>query len=164
MHFNKDQVQNVTSIRNSPAMDVVAPFKGTKFKYFLTPPSPLCLEQYLATSVNFVMPGQIFGCSREQLFLFLTVSYFWHLVAHPAIDCTIAPMECSQATENNVVVWFPQTCNLSLLYVEVGDRSSTVVIGRSLVRTQLVSEFFIDLKSFRSHYGPGVESASNRNE
>ena len=26
-----------------------------------------------------------------------------------------------------------------------------------------VSEFFIDIKSFRSIYGPGVESASNRN-
>ena len=38
-------------------------------------------------------------------------------------------------------------------------------IGRSLVRSQLVSvEFFIDIKSFRSHYGPGVDSASNRNE
>ena len=38
-------------------------------------------------------------------------------------------------------------------------------IGRSLVRSQLVSlEFFIDIKSFRLHYGPGVDSASNRNE
>ena len=40
-------------------------------------------------------------------------------------------------------------------------------IGRSLVRSQLVSlEFFIDIdiKSIRSHYGPGVDSASNRNE
>jgi len=37
-------------------------------------------------------------------------------------------------------------------------------IGRSLVRFQMVSlEFFID-KSFRSHYGPGVDSASNTNE
>ena len=27
-----------------------------------------------------------------------------------------------------------------------------------------VSGFFIDIKSFRSHYGPGVESACNRNE
>jgi len=27
-----------------------------------------------------------------------------------------------------------------------------------------VSRFFIDIKSFRSHYGPGVDSASNRNE
>ena len=24
--------------------------------------------------------------------------------------------------------------------------------------------FFIDIKSFRSHYGPGIDSASNRNE
>jgi len=38
-------------------------------------------------------------------------------------------------------------------------------IRRSLVRSQLVSlEFFIDIKSFRSHYGPGVDAASNRNE
>ena len=27
-----------------------------------------------------------------------------------------------------------------------------------------VSGFFIDIKSFPSHYGPGVDSASNRNE
>jgi len=27
-----------------------------------------------------------------------------------------------------------------------------------------VSEFFVYIKSFRSHYGPGVDSASNRNE
>jgi len=27
-----------------------------------------------------------------------------------------------------------------------------------------VSRFFIDIKSFRSHYGPGVDTASNRNE
>jgi hypothetical protein len=25
-------------------------------------------------------------------------------------------------------------------------------------------DFFIDIKSFRSHYGPGVDSACNRNE
>jgi len=38
-------------------------------------------------------------------------------------------------------------------------------IGRSLVRFQMVSlEFFIDIKSFQSHYGRGVDSASNRNE
>jgi len=27
-----------------------------------------------------------------------------------------------------------------------------------------VNGFFIDIKSFRSHYGPGVNLASNRNE
>ena len=38
-------------------------------------------------------------------------------------------------------------------------------IGRSLVRSQLVSlEFFIHIKSFRSHCGPGVDTTSNRNE
>ena len=28
----------------------------------------------------------------------------------------------------------------------------------------VISGLFIDIKSFRSHYGPGVDSASNRNE
>jgi hypothetical protein len=28
----------------------------------------------------------------------------------------------------------------------------------------VVSGFFIDIKSFRTHSGPGVDSASNRNE
>ena len=43
--------------------------------------------------------------------------------------------------------------------------SGVLQIGRSLVRSQLVSlEFFIDIKSFLSHYGPGVDSASNKNE
>ena len=37
--------------------------------------------------------------------------------------------------------------------------------ARLLVRFQMVSlEFFIDIKSFRSHYGPGVDTAFNRNE
>ena len=28
----------------------------------------------------------------------------------------------------------------------------------------VVNGFFVDIKFFRSHYGPGVDSASNRNE
>jgi hypothetical protein len=45
------------------------------------------------------------------------------------------------------------------------DRGAVLQIGRSLVRSQLVSlEFFIAIKSFRSQYGPGVDSTSNRNE
>jgi len=43
-----------------------------------------------------------------------------------------------------------------LLFTEI-----VLQIGRLLVRSQLVSlEFFIEVKSFRSHYGPGVDSAS----
>ena len=46
-----------------------------------------------------------------------------------------------------------------------GGTGAVLQIGRSLVRSQLVSlEFFIEVKPFRSHYGPGVDSASNRNE
>jgi hypothetical protein len=37
-------------------------------------------------------------------------------------------------------------------------------IGRSLVLSHLVSVDFFETKSFRSHYGPGVDSASTRNE
>jgi len=51
------------------------------------------------------------------------------------------------------------------------DRGSTLArvavlqIGSSQVLSQLMSlEFFNDIKSFRWHYGPGVYSASNRNE
>ena len=51
----------------------------------------------------------------------------------------------------------------------IGDRGSTVVKvlcykseGRWFDPSY--SGFFIYIKSFRSHYGPGVDSASNRNE
>ena len=38
-------------------------------------------------------------------------------------------------------------------------------MGRSLVWSQMLSlEFFSYIKSFRSHYGPGVVSVSNKNE
>ena len=51
-----------------------------------------------------------------------------------------------------------------------GDRGSTVVKalcykseGHGSIPDD-VSGFFINIKSFRSHYGPGVDSVSNRNE
>ena len=44
-------------------------------------------------------------------------------------------------------------------------KGAVLQIGRSLLRSQVVSLVFsIDIKSFRSHYGPGVDSASNRNK
>jgi len=43
-------------------------------------------------------------------------------------------------------------------------RGTALQVGRSWVRFLLVSlEFFIDV-ILRPHYGPGVDSASNRNE
>ena len=56
------------------------------------------------------------------------------------------------------------------LHVSSGDRGSTVVkvlCYKSECRCLIpagVTGFFIDIKSFRSHYGPGVDSVSNRNE
>jgi hypothetical protein len=50
----------------------------------------------------------------------------------------------------------------------MGDRGSTVVkvlcykSEGHWFDSRL--EFFIDIKSFRSHYGPGVDTASNRSE
>jgi hypothetical protein len=43
-------------------------------------------------------------------------------------------------------------------------QSAVLQNGRWLVRSQLVSVDFSLTKSFRSHYVPGVDSASNRNE
>ena len=56
-------------------------------------------------------------------------------------------------------------------YIVVGDRGSTVVKvlcykseGRWFDPSWCQWNFFIDIKYFRSHNGPGVDSASNRNE
>ena len=51
------------------------------------------------------------------------------------------------------------------VYGDRGGTGAVLQIGRSLVRSQLVSlEFVIDIKSLRSHYEPGLDSVSNRNE
>ena len=76
-------------------------------------------------------------------------------------------MTCKRA---NLMCAFSFNSNLTALHFinkrQVFTCMGTVLqMGRSLVRFQMVSlEFFIDIKSFRSHYGPGVDSASNRNE
>ena len=66
--------------------------------------------------------------------------------------------------------------NVMYFYIStfrIGDRGGTVVKVLCYKsegcwfekKPQLVPlEIFIDIKSFRSHYGPGVESTSNRNE
>jgi hypothetical protein len=47
----------------------------------------------------------------------------------------------------------------------IGAAVAVQQIRNSLLRSQMVSlEFFIYIKSFRPNYGPGVDSASNRNE
>ena len=58
-----------------------------------------------------------------------------------------------------------ENSDCTLRTTRAGDHGAVLQIGRSLVRSQLVSvNFFIDINSFRSHYGPGVDSACDRNE
>ena len=45
----------------------------------------------------------------------------------------------------------------------VGDCGGTVVKVAGSIPAG-VSGFFVDIKTFRSHYGPGVDSVSNRND
>jgi len=48
---------------------------------------------------------------------------------------------------------------------EMSTRSISWGQRRSVRKADnLTLEFFIDIKSFQLHYGPGVDSASNRNE
>jgi len=57
--------------------------------------------------------------------------------------------------------------SLTIAQSDPGDRGSTVVkvlCYKSKGRWFDVSGFFIDIKSFQLHYGPGVKSASNINE
>jgi len=50
-------------------------------------------------------------------------------------------------------------------YYRYSGYGAVLQIRRLLVRSQVVSlEFFIDTESFWSHYGPGVDSACDRNE
>ena len=65
---------------------------------------------------------------------------------------------CSQ----NKLIFYTQRCEgtavAQWLWCCATNRKVTGSIPAS------VSGFFIDIKSFRSRYGPGVDSASNRNE
>jgi len=65
-------------------------------------------------------------------------------------------------------------CNGTLFYLSGTHHTNTAVAqwlrycatNRKVAGSILagVIGFFIDIKSFRSHYGPAVDSASNRNE
>ena len=67
----------------------------------------------------------------------------------------------------NVRVWDP-TAHFKHFYVRiaVAQRLRCCATNRKVAGSipASVSEFSIDIKYFRSHYGPGVYSAYNRNE
>jgi len=61
-------------------------------------------------------------------------------------------------TSNRVLLQYVGTAVAQWLRCSATNRK---VAGSMLAS---VTGFFIEMKSFRSHYGPGVDSASNRNE
>ena len=83
------------------------------------------------------------------------------------VYCLRVNVYCTAVTGCSTQLQLTKYINI-VLHCPIWDRGglgAVLHIGRSLVRSQMVSlEFFIDIKSFRSHYGPGVDSASNRNE
>ena len=61
-------------------------------------------------------------------------------------------------------IGFPEISGevLSLLGTAVAQCATNRKVAGSIPAS--LSGFFIDIKSFRSHYDPGVDSTSNRNE
>ena len=69
----------------------------------------------------------------------------------------------SRHKKARIFAYFTHTHTHTHIYTHTYIRCCAT--NRLLVRSQLVSlEFFIDIKSFRSYYGPEVDSASNTNE
>ena len=72
-------------------------------------------------------------------------------------------LKASYTINTNILPWY---------IISVGDRGRVAQWLRCCATNRKVADsipagvtgFFIDIKSFRSHYGPGVDSASNRNE
>jgi len=86
-------------------------------------------------------------------------SWLLHLI-HPLLPASICTINNNNNNNNKVF-------NSSGIFISFWCLVLRALLqfGRSLVQSQLVSlEFLIDIKSFRSRYGPGVDSASNRNK
>jgi len=86
---------------------------------------------------------------------------FCYLREQAAFLCLVSTDFCSLMTDCKFLVNF-----FSLPGTAVAQWLRRCATNRKVAGSILagVSGFFIDIKSFRSHYGPGVDSASNRNE
>jgi len=62
--------------------------------------------------------------------------------------------------------WIRRRCKMMAFFMDKRGPLCSCATNRKVAGSipAGVSGFSIDIKSFRSHYGPGVESASNRNE
>jgi len=111
---------------------------------------------------------------------FCSVPKYWgtlFVCHHTAKNKAFIPLrqDISLTPSRERISWRATECcwavtDLFLFHWREGDRGSTVVrvlCYKSEGRWSIpagVSGFFVDMKSFRSHYGPGADLASNRNE
>ena len=86
------------------------------------------------------------------------------------MDCYLIKIICDCVNRVDICSAMNFTSSLFLCTVHVGRGAAVAqwlrccATNRKVAgRSQLLS-FFIDIKSFRSHYGPGIDSAPNRNE
>jgi len=108
-----------------------------------------CIQQILLKMCLCRITIQYYQLKSLKKFKMSKTNILHFLIFYLPLPINIDISSCHQHSKRHVPLLSVDTC-------------STI---RLLVRSQLVSlEFFIDIKSFRSHYGPGVDSASNRNE
>ena len=92
------------------------------------------------------------------------------------VDCLILKMRALRSFEMSVTLYQSTRCHITELFswgyklwklgTAVAQWLRCCAINRKVagfIPTGAL-EFFIDIKSFQSHYGPGLDSASNRNE
>ena len=90
----------------------------------------------------------------------------WHL---NLLSSRVKQLQC---IADHSYLWHYQKLNKFIYYIHTYMGTAVVQwlrccatnwkVGGSILAG--VSGFFIDIKSFQSYYGPGVDSASNRNE
>jgi len=89
----------------------------------------------------------------------LSVNRYSNTILHPQLECR----RRSDKKEGKEKI-------LKFIYLLCEEGGSTVVKVLRYIRKVAgsipagISGFFIDIKALRSHYGPGFDSASNRNE
>ena len=98
-----------------------------------------------------------------------------------SLHCDLSSVLAVTAVQNiyGTILMIKETRSLMSSTLHIVSEDYTSIIGTAVAQWLMcyatnrkvagsipagVSGFFIDIKSFRSHYSPGVDSASNRNE
>jgi len=101
-----------------------------------------------------------------RIFLFTPVSLFCHrsiYLSLPSAPGKLDPIKAERLKRSLPIISIINICNAG---TAVAQRLRCCATNQKVAGSISagVSGFFIDIKFFRSHYAPGVNSASNRNE